>query len=150
MFFANSQLLFGLLVECFSAALFQLNPQHLNQCNNRNHQLQYQISISVPAPSPEFKCLLYFTKLKRVYFSSRCLTNKFTTMFQALLFQERDARRSLEAHKKSTDTPPAVKTPRSPKIGQRVSPQVTIAKHPTQGNLVGGKGLFLNLHISNQ
>ena len=63
-------------------------------------------------------------------------------MFQALFFQERDARGDLKAHKK--EAPPAVS--RSPKIGRRVSPEANVKKHPTQANLVGGKGLFINMH----
>lgn len=70
-------------------------------------------------------------------------------MFQALFFQERDATKDLKAHKSQ---PVKVKAPpsavaRSPKIGRRVSPQeVNIQRHPTQGNLIGGKGLFINMN----
>ena len=69
-------------------------------------------------------------------------------MFQALFFQSRDARGDLKAHKKEAQAPPAVS--RSPKIGRRVSPQVNIEKHPTRANLVGGKGLFINMHQDKQ
>ncbi|KAK1746489.1 hypothetical protein QTG54_003096 [Skeletonema marinoi] len=67
------------------------------------------------------------------------------TMFQALFFQEREAAKDFKNHQKSTK--PVM--PRSPKIGNpRVLPQptdTTIKKRPTQSNLVGGKGLFLNM-----
>ena len=63
-------------------------------------------------------------------------------MFQALFFQERDARGDMKAHKKDDQekqakAPPAVTM--SPKIGRRVSPQVNVRNHPTRSNLVGGK-----------
>eukprot|EP00986_Skeletonema_menzelii_P002317 scaffold627_cov144-Skeletonema_menzelii.AAC.26 len=68
-------------------------------------------------------------------------------MFQALFFQERDGRKDFKNHQKSSNKPVM---PRSPKIGNpRVLPQpknqTTIKKRPTESNLVGGKGLFLNL-----
>eukprot|EP00984_Skeletonema_dohrnii_P011971 scaffold4817_cov123-Skeletonema_dohrnii-CCMP3373.AAC.5 len=66
-------------------------------------------------------------------------------MFQALFFQEREAAKDFKNHQNSTK--PVM--PRSPKIGNpRVLPQptdTTIKKRPTQSNLVGGKGLFLNM-----
>ncbi|KAL3785237.1 hypothetical protein ACHAWO_011982 [Cyclotella atomus] len=58
-------------------------------------------------------------------------------MFQALIFQERDARGDLKAHR-HVQSPPTV--PESPKR------EVNIVKHPTRANLVGGKGLFVNMH----
>jgi len=69
-------------------------------------------------------------------------------MFQALFFQERDARGDIKAHKKKVCAPPAIAVARSPKIGRRVNPevQVTVKKHPTRANLVGGKGLFMNMN----
>jgi hypothetical protein len=67
-------------------------------------------------------------------------------MFQALFFQERDARGDLKAHK---TVPPAA--PMSPKIGgARASPHATVHKHPTTSHLIGGKGLFLNMHGDKQ
>lgn len=62
-------------------------------------------------------------------------------MFQAVFFQERDARRDMKAHHGNVEAPPEVKMPPNPEIQE-----VTLAKHPTRENLVGGKGLFLNLH----
>ena len=68
-------------------------------------------------------------------------------MFQALFFQEREAAKDFKNHQKSSSKPVM---PRSPKIGNpRVLPQPknqsTIKKRPTEQNLVGGKGLFLNM-----
>mmetsp|Transcript_33964 Transcript_33964/g.82138 ORF Transcript_33964/g.82138 Transcript_33964/m.82138 type:complete len:80 (+) Transcript_33964:248-487(+) len=70
-------------------------------------------------------------------------------MFQGLFFQERDARGDLKAHKKDirkNEVKASNVAPRSPTIGRRAIPKVNIKKHPTQANLVGGKGLFINMH----
>ena len=64
-------------------------------------------------------------------------------MFQALFFQERDARGDLRAHTKgarSVQVPPAA----SP------GPRANLKKHPTAATLVGGKGLFLEMHRDKQ
>lgn len=60
-------------------------------------------------------------------------------MFQALIFQERDARGDLKAHKQ-VHAPPIIAPMDPPKI------EVNIVRHPTRANLVGGKGLFVNMH----
>lgn len=59
-------------------------------------------------------------------------------MFQALIFQERDARGDLKAHRQ-VQSPPTT-PPISPKM------EVNIVKHPTRANLIGGKGLFVDMH----
>ena len=64
-------------------------------------------------------------------------------MFQALFFQERDARGDLRAHIKgarSVQVPPVA----SP------GPRANLKKHPTSATLVGGKGLFLEMHRDKQ
>ena len=60
-------------------------------------------------------------------------------MFQALIFQERDARGDLKAHRQ-VHSPPDGPELVPPKI------DVNIVKHPTRANLVGGKGLFVDMH----
>ena len=73
-------------------------------------------------------------------------------MFQALFFQERDAVADIRAHEKEAATKKKPQMPRSPKLGPRIKPveQSSIKKRPTQSNLVGGKGLFLNLDTKKQ
>lgn len=60
-------------------------------------------------------------------------------MFQALIFQERDARGDLKAHRQ-VQSPSRGPESAAPKI------DVNIVKHPTRANLVGGKGLFVDMH----
>jgi hypothetical protein len=60
-------------------------------------------------------------------------------MFQALVFQERAARADLKAHRQ-VQSPPTIPEMASPKR------EVNIVKHPTRTNLVGGKGLFVDMH----
>jgi hypothetical protein len=61
-------------------------------------------------------------------------------MFQALIFQERDARGDLKAHKQVQAPPVVIAEPEHPKI------EVNLVKHPTRANLIGGKGLFVDMH----
>eukprot|EP00970_Alexandrium_tamarense_P019770 scaffold14454_cov207-Alexandrium_tamarense.AAC.5 len=65
-------------------------------------------------------------------------------MFAALTFQERDARGDLRNHKNHQAVPPS--PPPSPPIVEAPRPRVNLANHPTRANLIGGKGLFVNLH----
>jgi len=63
-------------------------------------------------------------------------------MFQALIFQERDARGDLKAHR-HVKAPPSV-IHGLKKVDDKS--EVSIVKHPTRANLVGGKGLFVDMH----
>lgn len=58
-------------------------------------------------------------------------------MFQALIFQERDARGDLKKHRQIQSPPNDL-----PEMVPPTKRDVTIAKHPTRAKLVGGKGLF--------
>eukprot|EP00571_Detonula_confervacea_P015915 CAMPEP_0172303012 /NCGR_PEP_ID=MMETSP1058-20130122/4622_1 /TAXON_ID=83371 /ORGANISM="Detonula confervacea, Strain CCMP 353" /LENGTH=61 /DNA_ID=CAMNT_0013013689 /DNA_START=151 /DNA_END=336 /DNA_ORIENTATION=- len=61
-------------------------------------------------------------------------------MFQGLFFQERDARGDLKMHKKNVQK----------KQVKEVKAPPAVPNHPTRANLVGGKGLFINLHNDKQ
>ena len=84
--------------------------------------------------------IMLFTWIRKIFMTLHFISSSFylPAMFQALIFQERDARGDLKAHRQ-VQSPPAT-PPMSPKM------EVNIVKHPTRANLIGGKGLFVDMH----